>query len=401
MAKKKKSISSASRGEAKRNTEKYRTGTAKGRTSVNKETVSRRSASQQEKSRRQSRPASQPAVRRRRTAAEEMMEERRQKQHSCDPKVRQQEEMKRQQRQKKQARSRSASRHRNQVKNRRRNLWIFRILTWVIILAAGYFGATVFFCIDDIQLQGKTRYAQEELLDTLGISKGDNLFLVDRDAARQRLLKEYVYLQDVQIKRKLPNTLKVKVKECKASAAAKTSNGYFLLDQSGKILEEVKKADAKTHTMLYGLNTDGLQIGDNLTESGDERTQELFQLVSLLEEMKLGDKTTFVDVEKVTAINIGYDNRFIVNLGTMENMEQKIRFLQTITTDRLTPSDTGLIDISDVKTARFRPLNTLTDTELARMRNFDGSERSHSDSETDTKSDNHTEDQSSESDREE
>ncbi len=378
MAKKKKRPSQASREEARRGAENQRSEPANRRASSKQEAAYRRKAAQLEASRRQNRSAYMPQKKRPRSPGEEAVERRRQASRSQDPRVRQMEEAKKQQRRRKQQKARNAQRHRNKAKNRRRNLWIFRVLTWVIVLIAGYFGATVFFKIDTITIKGETRYSQEELLDTLGITKGDNLFFIDREAAKKRMLDQYLYLEDIKLKRKLPSTLEVQLTESKASAAAQAEDGYFLLDKNGKILEQVEEVEAKKYTLLFGLNTQGLKAGDKLTESGDERTKTLFHLVAMLDEKDMSAKTTFIDVEKISSINIGYDGRFIVNFGTVENLDQKIRFLKTITAERLTPSDTGLIDISEVKTARFRPLSTLTGTELSRMRNFDGTKRSDS-----------------------
>lgn len=336
----------------------------------------RRQAIDEELSRKRKQVLAEKTTQQKRQMTAEAAVRKRRRTVGSEGKVRRAEETKEQGRRRKQATSQKISRHRKKAQNRRRNVWIYRILTWVIILIAGYFAAAVFFKINAITIVGDTRYPQKEILETLGIQKGDNLFLIDRSSAEKRLLDQYIYLDNVKLRRKLPSTLEVDITETEAVAAVQSSDHYFLINSKGKILEKAEEDTAKKYTLLFGLDMKGIKIGDNLIERGGERTKELFHLVSLLKEKNMSAKTSYIDVEKISSINIGYDGRLIVKFGTLEDIEQKIRFLAEITDERLSPSDTGLIDISEGNTARFRPLSTLSQEELSSLRNFDGTERS-------------------------
>ena len=61
-----------------------------------------------------------------------------------------------------------------------------------------------------------------------------------------------------------------------------------------------------------------------------------------------------IDMTKLFEIRLQYTERFVVELGTVEELEKKISFLNQVV-ERLGSTDTGVIDLTDPQTARFRP----------------------------------------------
>ena len=66
------------------------------------------------------------------------------------------------------------------------------------------------------------------------------------------------------------------------------------------------------------------------------------------------NKIKEIDLEKIFEIEMKYTDRFTVYLGTVEDIEKKLRFLDVCISE-LGPGETGIVDISDPQTARFRP----------------------------------------------
>ena len=58
--------------------------------------------------------------------------------------------------------------------------------------------------------------------------------------------------------------------------------------------------------------------------------------------------------KKIFEIELSYADRFTVQLGTVEDLEKKVRFLGVCISE-LGPEERGIIDVSDPQTARFRP----------------------------------------------
>ena len=61
-----------------------------------------------------------------------------------------------------------------------------------------------------------------------------------------------------------------------------------------------------------------------------------------------------IDINQIFEIRLRYTERFVVELGTVEDLTKKIGFLKSVV-ERLGEMDTGVIDLTNPQTARFRP----------------------------------------------
>lgn len=268
-----------------------------------------------------------------------------------------------------------ATKHRKRARNQVRCAALYKFLCVVVVLVAGFLAVALFFKVERFEIIGNTRYDEAEIIQTLGVEKEDNLILLNKREIMQALHKKFVYMDEIQVTRGLPDTLRVVITECQPVAAAAYEGGCFLLDAKGKVLEEISGERPTGYLSVYGLDAAGMQVGEYLSTATGERERQLQLLLGVLAEANLTDKITYISVENLTSLELGYENRFNVLLGSVDELEKKVEFLLEITGERLASSDTGMIDLHDATTARFRPLNTISEEELAGMRNFDGSPR--------------------------
>src|SRR5690606_9301975 len=68
------------------------------------------------------------------------------------------------------------------------------------------------FGFDTLVISGATRFSEAELIRLLGVSKGDNLFALDMEAAERHLL-EHPWVASAALRRKLPSTLELDIVE--------------------------------------------------------------------------------------------------------------------------------------------------------------------------------------------
>ena len=98
----------------------------------------------------------------------------------------------------------------HQRKTRRvRFTWLYGVISALLILAAVVGGCIVFFRVDTINVQGNSRYTQEEIVAASGIEQGDNMFLINKFQVIDQMISQLTYLDDVTIRRGLPSTLNV------------------------------------------------------------------------------------------------------------------------------------------------------------------------------------------------
>ncbi|MCB6366250.1 FtsQ-type POTRA domain-containing protein [Intestinibacillus massiliensis] len=244
---------------------------------------------------------------------------------------------------------------RRQTRRRRVAKAVYRLLCFLLVLGAGALALTVFFKVETVEVVGDTRYPADELRQTLGVEKGDNLFFWGKTAGIGRLLAKYPYLDEVRVKRSLPDTLVLSVTECVPRAAIRSGDGYFLIDPKGKLLEEVTADGVGDLPLISGVTLGDAGVGQILGEKGDEGRTQLFTLLGALTDAGLMGEVDFINLDSLLDIRVGYQGRFDVQFGAITGLDRKIRFLQTVVDERLSPSDVGIIDLRDETRARFRP----------------------------------------------
>ena len=103
---------------------------------------------------------------------------------------------------------------------------LIQLLFVLALLAAVTVGATVFFQVEQVVVTGNSRYTQEEIVAATGIRPGDNLFRMNKFAIQDQVLEEMPYLEDILIRRKLPSTITVAVREWDAVAQILPNPGW-------------------------------------------------------------------------------------------------------------------------------------------------------------------------------
>ncbi len=211
----------------------------------------------------------------------------------------------------------------NAVKRRkkRRNrgkiaLAIFLMLAIVTLVILSF---TVFFNISKIDVKGDTRYTAKEIIKESEIKIGDNMFALSDKKLNILLTYELPYLESVEVKRSLPDKITLTVKEITPEYAFKV-NGQYLLVGKSKSLEMVDKLP-KGVTLIES-KVKEYEIGKAFSTG---ENNELFQKISdALEKNKLG-KITKMDFSDSSKIILIYDGRITLELGSVENIDKKIK----------------------------------------------------------------------------
>lgn len=247
---------------------------------------------------------------------------------------------------------------RKKSKKRRRNRrgpgLLIRLFCLVLICGAILAAVTVFFKVKDVKLVGETRYGSQVLIDAAGVKPGVNLFFINKIAMEKRIRKDHPYLDEVVIRRRLPDTLEISVTESVPAVAIQENSGWWLMDRNGKLLEEVSYSQAQGSCMVSGCQVKEAKAGESAVFSDKEKSKALVTILNTAENSGILKEITAIDMEKVFEIRFQYAGRFTVELGTVENIEKKIQFLLRVV-PTLGSTDTGTIDLTDSQTARFRP----------------------------------------------
>ena len=234
------------------------------------------------------------------------------------------------------------------VRRKERRARLTKIIAVLLSLVCGVLALTAFFRVEQLEIVGLTRYDTQDVLNTFGIEKGDNLFFCDSMRGQKRLLAQYPYFESVSVERDLPSRMVVTVKEAQPIAAVNsTQGGWFVLDKDCRVLERTDQEGAKDAAEVLGLRTPGAEPGQTLPAEDPDVLEALKTLANGLDKVGLGGKATLYNLQDLDSIWFLYEKRFAVCVGNTKNLDHKLAILQALVTgDQFSPSDKGSINLA-------------------------------------------------------
>ena len=235
--------------------------------------------------------------------------------------------------------------------------FVFSSVSFIVICAALVFGMSVFFRVSNIEVTGADRYTTEEIVAASGIKDGDNLMFINRDAAAERIYTKLIYIGEVTVRRKLPNTVVIEISESGAVAVMETDSGLWLIDRNCRLLEACKTQDAETYIKVEGLSAVKPLEGETIGVSDEDKPKATYLrgILNAFADQGITADVDSLDLSNPISAQVDYlDGRFIVKLGDSENMDYKMELLVSVV-QKLEAKDTGTIDLSQDKKAQFSP----------------------------------------------
>ena len=117
----------------------------------------------------------------------------------------------------------------------KRNIRIFFIIA-LIITGIILFLLSPVFTIKNVQVEGNELISKEQIISMLKLGSDTNLFKESKYGISKKI-KENAYIDTVNVSRKLPSTLVIKVKERKVKYQLEFGSSFAYIDEEGNILE--------------------------------------------------------------------------------------------------------------------------------------------------------------------
>ena len=122
--------------------------------------------------------------------------------------------------------------------------------------ARRYVTTTPRFAIKEIDVSGNARRTADDVASEAGIAKGENVFALDLERARARLLAD-PWIREASIARRLPGTVSVQVVERDAAAIVALGDTY-LASRDGEIFKRLEPGDPTDLPAVTGLTSDAV-----------------------------------------------------------------------------------------------------------------------------------------------
>lgn len=229
---------------------------------------------------------------------------------------------------------------------------LYGVLSVLVILIAVVAGSIVFFRVNEVEVEGLSRYTQEEIVSASGIEQGDNMFLLNKFEIQDQIGTQLIYVDQVRMRRKLPSTIHIEVLECVPAAVLEDKNTgtWWLVSTKGKLLEE--NADPNSMMQIVGLSLVEPKLGEMMQVDESQRIQKqsMEELLTAMNQRGLLEQGQRIDLSSASVLKMWYADRLEVRLKLASDFDYQMRVLSTVMEDyvlaKWDAEDTGTLDIT-------------------------------------------------------
>lgn len=212
----------------------------------------------------------------------------------------------------------------------RRNFIIFIIFVF-IAAAAGTAISAAFFKVNNIVIKNSDKnvnvsshYTKEQIIAASGIQTGKNLITLNTSGIRAGIETALPYIGSVRIDRKLPDRVEITVTDTSAAYAVETADGYVLLNENAKTLENPSSSIPSGAALVTGLSVKDAQSGSDCSFNEQSKYEKLTRLHDLFKKYGVTEVTK-INLESDTDIRFVCENRITCILGSMTSADEKVR----------------------------------------------------------------------------
>lgn len=223
-------------------------------------------------------------------------------------------------------------RHSNRRRRRGNFGFLYKLLSVLVICAAVVMALTLFFRVDTIEVTGTERYTEKDVIEASGIQLGDNLFLLNKYEAARSIAEQlpYIDIEDIRIRRELPDTLLIDVAECGTPLAVIQNGSAWLLSPKGKIVEQLPASQAGDYAVIDGCELLAPSMGTDIalsTEFANQQTS-LLALLAALDAAGLTDRVDAIHLDDLSRLTMDYAGRFSVEMEYNADYDRMLQILE-------------------------------------------------------------------------
>ena len=183
------------------------------------------------------------------------------------------------------------------------------------------------FNIKEIEIIGNNNISKEEIISLSQIQKEENIFKVLNIKTIDKI-KNNAYINEVDISKKLPNKIQIKIKEREPSYSLEYGNGYVYLNNQGYMLEIA--SIKKEYPILTGITTskENYKAGNRLDEKDLIKLGTVIKIMDVAKANKIDKLITKIDISDINNYTLYFEKeQKIAYLGDCSDLETRMLFL--------------------------------------------------------------------------
>ena len=187
-----------------------------------------------------------------------------------------------------------------------------------------------FFNIKNIEIVGNQKLTNEEIISLSQVQKDENTFKLVKSNV-QKNIKQNAYVENVKIKRNLPDTITIEIEERTPTYMITFANAYAYINNQGYFLEISK--DKLELPILTGFLTkeEDIQEGNRLCVEDLQRLDEVLQIMKSATSNEIASLVTKIIIaNKQNYILELKDEKKTVQMGDTSNLSTKMLYIKSI-----------------------------------------------------------------------
>lgn len=215
--------------------------------------------------------------------------------------------------------------HKPKRKHRKKNYILRIVIVLAIIVAAVFCAHLDYFNVDGIAVVGNENISDEEIIKQSGIETGGSVFDIHPFIVQHRI-KKNLYIDDVNVNRKLPDKVEIIVKERSLLAQFSMDGKFVITDSEGMVLDISK--EAQKATLIEGVTVTDAEKKETIKIKESNGLEKTLDLLIAMDESDLyfkkivfsGAKTEAYVYDELKCSGRYDDLMSAISSGTLKNV---------------------------------------------------------------------------------
>ena len=200
------------------------------------------------------------------------------------------------------------------------------------------------FKVKTISVQGSTLYDDSEVVDASGIKIGDSIIFKNLKSCEESIYRNLDYIDSAKISRDFFGNVTINLEPAKVLFSLIQDEKYYLVSEKDKILGIYEEVPPEV-VVAQGIK---FETSENKIKYDDEIKKQLF--FKILDQFKEHDLNYVkrINVTDSENLEVIYDDRLTILLGSEEELKYKISTAKEIITGKLSASERGTLDFRNL-----------------------------------------------------
>ncbi len=251
---------------------------------------------------------------------------------------------------------------RRKRRRKKRSFLLYYIFFGILLVSILFvLSTTVFFKLETVQITGCDEDKKQAVLAQSGISIGDNLWQINTQAAEKKILSAFLDYDAVEISRKLPSGITIKLTPSQIDMICVYQNQYYSMSSGGRIaaVSDTVPSDSLI-PLVYGCDLSDVRAGDLIEATIENK---ISVLLDVIDAMKAAELTgvTHIDISDLTTIRLFWNNQAELKFGSTQGLAYEMSCVKKLLEEQLEPEEIVIIDDTLMNgTYYMRPVGSLS-----------------------------------------